>query len=46
MSTVSLNNRINKFIEAKHREMPELRDKDVDELFDDLVKDTRSGHSY
>lgn len=46
MSSIGLNRRINRFIEAKHREMPELRDKDVDELLNDLVREGRSSRTF
>lgn len=46
MSSIGLNRRIHNFIDAKHREMPELRDKDVDELLQDLIKDGRSNSTF
>jgi replicative superfamily II helicase len=42
MSSIGLNRRIHKFIDGKQREMPELRDKDVDELLRDFAKEGRS----
>lgn len=42
MNSIGLNRRIQNFIDAKHREMPELRDKDVDELLRDLARESRS----
>jgi hypothetical protein len=40
---MSSNPQINDFLERKYREMPELHDKAVDELIDDLARDTRPG---
>jgi hypothetical protein len=42
MSSIGLNRRINKFIDGKHREMPELRDKDVDQLLQEFAREGRS----
>lgn len=46
MSSIGLNRRIHKFIDGKHREMPELRDKDVDELLRDFAKEGRSNSVF
>jgi hypothetical protein len=40
---MSSNPQINDFLARKYREMPELHDKAVDELIDDLARDVRPG---
>lgn len=46
MSNIGLNRRIHKFIDGKQREMPELRDKDVDELLQDFAREARTTSIY
>lgn len=46
MSSIALNRRINKFLENKEREHPEMRNKDVDTLIEELAFEGRSTSVY
>ena len=46
MGNIGLQRRINQFMEGKQREMPELRDKDIDELIQDLAREGRSASVF